>query len=111
MSEYVPKAGDHVRVTLEGRVTTASSWFFEVECSDGRFNRFSEKADITVEKIEPPVEVFKPGEVIRHKGSGVVLALAEVGFLNIDHKRFYRYVDAGHPEHFTSEHYERVVLP
>ena len=76
MSNYKPQKGDRVRVTTEvevidDRVTSVAT---VPNGLDVRGYRALHKgievvipADSCIEKIEPPVEVFKPGDVVRSK--------------------------------------------
>ena len=105
---YEPAVGDRVRVTIEGEVTatgTRDGHHFDI--ADGFVYTHAE--GVTVEKVEPPVEVFKPGDFVRRESDGAILHLAENGWLNMTNNRFYESpeVTGGY---FTSERYEKVEL-
>lgn len=112
MSEkYSPQKGDRVRVVLEGEIKT-------VDLGEGVAARFegddywttvNERAPfvVSIEKLEPPVEVFKPGDVVREiERPSVVRTIARAGWINHESGSFY----TGSIDCFTSEDYERVTL-
>lgn len=116
MSKYKPVAGDRVRVVLEGEVGWVSgsgTGNFEVGTGDSYVN--PDRAEVvSVDKIEPPVEVFKPGDVVRERTTGVHYALAVDGWtlLNGRDSRHYRKNATGGyvGGEFNSVAYERVPL-
>jgi hypothetical protein len=70
MGGYKPVKGDRVRVVLEGTAEgTATS-----PRTTGEFCLDENPLDnaVSVEKVEPPVTVFKPGDVVRSKSTGSV---------------------------------------
>lgn len=76
MSEkYKPVNGDRVRVVMEGEVTAANEEYFIIEdrkpettSRNSTYVRSDAEFLVSVEKIEPPVTVFKPGDVVRTIG-------------------------------------------
>ena len=107
------KKGDRVRVALEGVVQrTFDNGNLWLESSD-----FGTAIDgthvISVEKIEPPVEVFKPGDVVRSLATGSYWYLATNGYVRMtsadfpEPVEFYEYTDS---TEFTSDEYEKVDL-
>lgn len=112
MSEYRPEVGDRVRIVIEGDVRSVDS--------NGDFytkdNCFEPGQDtiVSIEKVKPPVEVFKPGDVVRHKRQRFVVALDRSGYTylsesaNNGHR--FAYEQGYEPDDFTSEDYERVEL-
>lgn len=122
------KVGDRVRVTIEGAVSRVwaegsptdlgltvrfDSTFGEHILTHGSVKRGS----VVVEKIEPPVKEFGPGDTVSHLRSGVLISLGGEGFFNHEQGKFFPW---GHfsdalgksldREHFTSVNYERVEL-
>lgn len=66
--EYRPQLGDTVRVTLEGEVTTV--WGgddYGITLNGNTLLSNSTMRKASVEKVEPPIEVFQPGDTIRSK--------------------------------------------
>lgn len=62
------------------------------------------------EKIEPPVEVFKPGDVVRDKhptNPNIYLIRGNGGFINLSRNPRY---ESDYEFTFTSEDYEKVDL-
>ena len=118
MSDYKPKEGDRVRVVLEGTVTGVNSGYgwFNLR-TDGGLGYAGIHDDGSVEKIEPPVEVFKPGDVVRDKATSTVRALGENGYVILQSGftqevgALVSYGNFGYQEHeFTSERFEKVDL-
>ena len=63
------KKGDRVRVTIEADVRFGSSFGVDLGVAGGTVHLREEVwPGVEFEKIEPPVEVFKPGDVVRDKG-------------------------------------------
>lgn len=110
--------GDKVTVTLSGEVTNIIPFEgdrIELRIVDETGHQFYVAPDSgNVQRVEPPVEVFGPGTVVRGKGTRQLRALARNGYINLAHRKFYRYGDIPGPEYgpedFTSEHFERVDL-
>lgn len=62
--DYKPKVGDYVRITREGRVNgTVNSDVVFIDGEDWGIQLRGAK----VEKIDPPVVKFKPGQRVRDK--------------------------------------------
>ena len=112
MSEYRPAKGDRVKVTIEGKVTRAGSEWAVINDHHDIYLK-----NAKVEKIEPPVEVFKPGDVV--KNSAYTYVLTPDGFLvvAVHHPygtgaigRFVNYGSLGRYEakDFNSRDFERV---
>lgn len=121
VSEYKPQGGERVRVVLEGDVADdVNSIGFSLEQETGGFFpiMWDDSSVVSIEKIEPPVEVFKPGDRVRSKASGAEFTLGEDGYLahrnparEPHYSRWMDYrVTATQPSHFTSQKYERVEL-
>jgi hypothetical protein len=115
MSEkYMPKKGDRVRVVLEGEVGWVGGSHFEFVNGADYIGHKDGKNTVSIEKIEPPVEVFKPGDVVRHKGNedGHWFAIAEDGWLIVGPGwRIKHHFTKGDPsKEFTSDVFEKVGL-
>ena len=111
------KKGDRVKVTLEGTLTSADHPdAFAMGRSQQRaiFSTQAKEYTVTIEKIEPPVEVFKPGDVVRVKRGldGHARVLGQDSYIVIPSGRQWRYGEAGgyEREEFTSRRFERVNL-
>lgn len=63
MSDYKPAVGDRVRVVLEGEVNYSPGGFYTTR----HYFSQGDPEVVSIEKIEPPVTVFKPGDVVRPK--------------------------------------------
>lgn len=106
------KKGDRVRVTFESVASEVSS--VGLNLHNGHTFVNIKQEGVTVEKIEPPVEVFKPGDVVRN--SAWTYALGTDGFLTIASAyghpvgTFSRYGENGRYEasDFTTKWFERV---
>lgn len=108
MSEkYTPVEGERVRVVLEGEVTYLARHGFSV--GDGTANNYiTAHAEhvVSVEKIEPPVEVFKKGDTVRSLNShSYVFTIGRDGYF--DH---YNGIFNPNSPPFTSRYFERVTL-
>lgn len=117
MSDYKPQKGDRVRVVVEGEITGT---YREGQCFNighspgGMYVTPHTEHVVSVEKLEPPVEVFGPGDIVRPKDIGHIVYM-----LGRNH---YSYVYTGpgegevirarfyDTERFTSERYEKVNL-
>lgn len=115
MSEekYRPVKGDRVRVVLEGEVVEAlSSTTFTVGEAGTWENLINQEREhvVSVEKIEPPVEVFGPGDTVRSRFyPNLVYSIGDDGCY-AHHAREWR--PAGEDDsYFTSATHERVELP
>lgn len=110
MSDHKPRPGDRVRVTTEGEVSWVSAaGAFEVGRDDQAvyFKPGNQPSVVSIEKIEPPVTVFKPGQTVRGKRSGLLYSLGEGGFWSHTYNKFYQ---TGGDPRFTSKSYELVDL-
>lgn len=104
------KRGDRVRVTIEGEVEFGSSFGVDLEVGDGVVHlREGTWRGVEFEKIEPPVEVFKPGDRIRHRDIGFEVTIGDTGYL-VHHTTGNHSWRPWRNEPFTSELYERVSL-
>lgn len=111
--KYVPKVGDRVRVVLEGEVQGTMFSSFQVG-SDAvsTISNHPSGGLISVEKVEPPVEVFGPGDVVRHKRTGGLYAIpGEPNKVLVLANGKYQGRLLEYPsKNLTSENYERVEL-
>lgn len=113
MGDYKPQVGDHVRVVLEGEVTSTPNYCPDFKLTDGNGGeqwvqpQFAVTA--SVEKIEPPVEVFEVGARIRRVWFGPYyeVTIGNDGYL---HHQGGRAEWRNGATRFTSKHYERVTL-
>ena len=112
MSEkYMPVKGDRVRVVLEGEVTSEGrpgTFWISVADRYGWDNHINPEAEhvVSIEKIEPPVETFGPGDTVRHKRfQGLVYSIGRDGYY-AHQAQVWRPGVPG--DEFTSESYERV---
>lgn len=114
MSEF--KFGDRVRVTLEGQVVFQSATYLTLQADGGgNHSIYMERDSAHVEKIEPPVEVFKPGDVVRDKDKPeLIYALGADGYMRVG--KGSSFCGGGWPHYdyggevFTSKRYEKVNL-
>jgi len=99
VDKYTPEEGDYVRVVIEGRVdsrSTFNDWF-----SVGDFEFYPTEV-ASVEKIDPPVVQFKPGDTVRDKHRPEVFTLGVDGYLDHQNWQWYPAPITG----FDSQHYE-----
>lgn len=115
MSEVV-RSGDYVRVTIEGYHTNAHPLVeYGTHAGDER-NWEYESTDsdtVTIEKLEPPVEVFKPGDRLRRKGLGnYEITLGDEGYLQhlASGRTVYAKYGADAPDFFNSENFEKLNI-
>lgn len=84
MSEL--KKGDSVKVTLEGTVTNIVPFGddrIELRIEDGSGDvYYISPSKSNVEKVEPPVEVFEPGTIVRGKYSGRIKIVTKQGVID-----------------------------
>jgi hypothetical protein len=110
---YKPQEGDRVRVVLEGDVAYL--------CPGGGFMLASngiwpdQEHVVSVERIEPPVETFGPGDLLRSKRSGGLRLLALGGYVVVRSTGFadgeflpYGQSPAIPAQDFTSKDWEKV---
>lgn len=112
MSKYKPANGERVRVVYEGEVSSSDDVGFTVE---GELPvLWEDQSLVSIEKIEPPVEVFGPGDVVRSKNGTGTRALGKTGYIRLDREvgAFFAYGSefAKSLSDFTSKNYERVEL-
>lgn len=105
------KHGDIVRIVIEGPwhewdTTT------DIIAGYGEFEALSDDK-VTVEKVEPPVITFGPGDLLRHKGTDRVRALGDTGYIILNNGIVYTYGQgSGHQrDYFTSKSFEKITLP
>ena len=112
MSNYKPQKGDRVRVVLEGKVLGTDKNGFSLGAYDGNFIIPGAEHVVSIEKIEPPVEVFKPGDVVRAKwNDGFLYSLGRDGYFSHSSALWFPYEDSiTQAKDFTSRVYERVEL-
>lgn len=110
---YKPLDGDHVRVVYEAEVSDADHEGFAMRSEEGGNDVpifFNDHGLVSIEKLEPPVEVFKPGDVVRSiERPENVYALGYKQYLAIGPKNT---LGQGQPHEvgeFTSKHYELVA--
>ena len=110
MSEsYTPVEGDRVRVVLEGVADDIRYERFRIGGGTLFANIIDPNKDhvVSVEKLEPPVTVFKPGDTVRNKKlHEYIYTVAENGYY--DHYAACVFTDG--EELFTSRDYELVEL-
>lgn len=112
----VIQPGDYVRVTIEGTYEGGDGFITPgVHKDDERDWEYAsgEGDTVTVEKVEPPVVVFKPGDRIRRKLTNgwdipYEITVADEGYLQ--HHSGGRVVWRGTRLEFTSEDFEKVHL-
>lgn len=103
MSEkYTPVKGDRVRVVLEGEVGLVTDGWVYLDGASVPIERA-----ISVEKLEPPVVKFGPGDTVRNKTfGGLLYTLGDDGyFAHRDNEWCH-----GGQDYFDSRHYEKVNL-
>lgn len=100
--------GDRVKVTIEAEVKFGSSFGVDLDVGNGIVTlREDTWGGIEFEKIEPPVEVFKPGDTVRDRNArDYIFTIGRSGYL--DHLN--ALWNPGDHEPFTSKEFERVSL-
>jgi hypothetical protein len=112
-ADYKPKVGDRIRVTFEDVVIDTSDG---IELANSHYADLfvfdlDEPTLVSVEKIEPPVEVFKPGDVVtRPRSGGHPIMLLETGYVRVGKPHLHPYGHGCTRDFFTSEHFQRVEL-
>lgn len=108
--------GDRVRVSFEGTVNRVMPDFEggqELRVEVDGLNHYIYTDTANVEKIEPLVETFGPGDVVREKGVPVgraqVRTLGLDGWINHADGSFYNAPRTARTG-FTSDGYERVEV-
>lgn len=118
---YKPQEGERVRVVYEGVVKEANAEGLTLEPAIPVLYDDDEEALVSIEKIEPPVEVFKPGDVVRERWSGHIIALLDKGWVRVkgDPRTTFNGVPNGalskwgaHADraHFSTPRFERVSI-
>lgn len=104
---YKPKDGECVRVVYEGVANNIGSIGFDI--GEAPF-LFEDTGLVSIEKLEPPVEYFKPGDVVRYKGLNgeYVFVLGKRGYFDL-HNAVWNEGESN-LDQFTSERYEKVSL-
>lgn len=101
------KKGDRVKVTIEADVLFGSSFGVDLDVGGGTVTLREETwRGLEFEKIEPPVEQFGPGDVVRSKLNGDIRALGHDGWFNITTRTWHR----GDVSLLTSEGHEKVSI-
>lgn len=109
------KYGDYVRITIEGPWLDDGYGTTEEIKAIGLWGEVAGDT-VMVEKIDPPVEVFKPGDRLRRKGFGdYEITLGDKGYLqhhvtSTGRVRYHKYSDSTNPEWFTSQRFEKVDI-
>jgi hypothetical protein len=114
VGDYKPQVGDQVRVVVEGEVELVDGFGFTVGPQFPVIYEDDKDVLVSVEKIEPPVEVFGPGDVVRRLvDRDYVYALGDNGYTNLTLQHVYTYNDdlrSFNADDFTSKSFERVTL-
>ena len=119
MSEF--NKGDRVRVVIEGEVAFASSiGTYHVKVGVGEVDMGEVYVDpalpdtYAIEKVEPPIVQFGPGDVVRHRlDSGSLRVLGQSGYIILPGGEEYDYsgAEGGFTKaEFTSDSFERVEV-
>lgn len=108
MSDYRPKEGDHIKVTLSGEVVWVSASkseppYFTVDTGSNEVTLNTEDDIEIVVDAKPKYKVFEPGDVVRHKDSGSDYIVGDGGCLA---KSDYRWYPLEYE--LTSEHYGKA---
>jgi hypothetical protein len=102
--KYWPKNGDEVEVVLRGKVFYANSNDFTVGTPGrGGTNVIHPAKDHvkSVRLIEPPVTVFRPGQIVVYKTGDHRCLILRDGYVNLNSRSFHPYPGF----EFTSEKY------
>lgn len=106
MGDYKPVKGDRVRIVVEDVVLDAGT--SDIQTNNNWFDREGGHV-VSVEKIEPPVTAFKPGDVVRNRFTRWLYSIAESGYLSHHDRTFYPWGPT-RQDHFNSKRYELVDL-
>lgn len=108
MSEI--KKGDRVRFTGEGVVRSVCDGdTLDVENGAGEFIGWllPDVDGVTVEKIEPPVETFRPGDYVRYRDiPEFTYLILEDGYVDLYNNLY----NESRANFFTTDHYDRMTL-
>lgn len=113
VSEYSPQKGDRVRVVLEGEVLPDHEYGgFSIGTGvNSNFITHGAEHLVSVEKIEPPVVTFQPGDVVRGKSTGHVFLIREGGrWIALKNTHYGAGYESRTSVDFTSKNYELVSL-
>lgn len=111
MAGQMYRRGDRVKVTLEGEVTRVmdiepGSETVELRIEHNGRASFVYTDMATVEKVEPPVETFGPGAVVRDKVvHSARYAIGNGGYFSFTTNEWH-----DDPTDFTTDRYERVEV-
>lgn len=112
MSDYKPAVGDRVRVSFEAEVEHIyADGDLRFELVENYGTSIPHEANFSIEKIEPSVVTFEPGDVVRafHEGPDDLYVVGKDGYLELPSGHYY----ADGPDtykSFTSDYYEKVSL-
>lgn len=116
MTDYKPQKGDRVRVVLEGgevrRSVEDDSWVIEFD-DNTYITEVNDGAPflVSIEKIEPPVVTFKPGDVVRSKRNPKWLyTIGQRGYTQHTDGAYFADGPRACEDVFTSADYELVSL-
>lgn len=101
------KKGDRVKVTFEGVVRGVNARYVSLENDATAWLGELRHDLVTVEKIEPPVEVFKTGDLVRSIDSRNYYLITDKGYLEMNKGIRGQHNPLGSIV-FTSKNYERV---
>lgn len=103
------KKGDLVRVTIEGVIHDSEG--LGIFLHDGCTYINTKKPGVSVERIEPPVVQFKPGDRLRRRnGMAYEVTLGVDGYLHHSTDHFFRFSDPLPRGFFNSERFEKINL-
>lgn len=104
------KPGDHVRITIEGPWHDNEYQTTEQIAAIRKYAVYPNDT-VTVEKVEPPVETFGPGDLLRNKDNpDLVIAVTLDGYTYVGTVNpGLHVVGAGHTP-ATSQSWERVEI-
>lgn len=106
MGDYKPVRGDRVRVVIEGEVGASDGTYFVVRQDDDFAAEFKLDAKTSVEKVEPPVVQFQPGDTVRYPDYPThIYSIGEGGYYS-------HYSKEWRPgtQRFASDRFEKVDL-
>lgn len=108
MSEY--KTGDRVRVSFEAEIKTIfDDGDLGFELVDHYSTEIPHEGNFSIEKVEPPVVTFQPGDVVRRKEDGLLYLVTLGGWVPIGWG-WSVFMDCSPAFPFTSRYYEKVEL-
>lgn len=108
MSEYKPEVGDRVRVVYEGKVSSIDTLGFTIEDEVPVLDK--DPGLVSIEKVEPPVTTFGPGDVVQRKGSILKRLITDDGWVAVGEGWSFPGTHMTERLAHTSEDYERVEL-